>query len=339
MLEKAFRSKRVVQRLRRGKLGAAFDDLVAYLVRRGHPTSTIQLYVQAVEHFDGWLRRTRRKANEVDQALVDKFVRRHLPRCKCPPPCGTTVHQIRTSLRHLLVVLRHAGHVVDDQVEPGPADKIVHAFTAHLRDVRGVAVATCRSTARFAREFLADQFARGRIDFARVRPAAIVEFFAARGGRWSAGTMKVAATSLRRLLRYLQMVGSVADARLVHAIPQMAGWKLASVPRVLTDGEWRKRKPPLLLHSRASRHPGPPPPPGAPTLARHRGGGPVPGRPTPEGRDPAPADARGNSVHGSRALASLSDAIEGVLGDAGWLSPLSGCAADCASGPGPHRQE
>jgi hypothetical protein len=59
MLEKAFRSKRVVQRLRRCRLGGAFDDFVAYLIGRGHPTSTIEPYVQAAEHFDGWLRRTR----------------------------------------------------------------------------------------------------------------------------------------------------------------------------------------------------------------------------------------------------------------------------------------
>jgi integrase/recombinase XerD len=236
MLEKAFRSKRVMQRLRRGKLGAAFDDLVAHLIRRGHATSTIQLYVQAAEHFDGWLCRTRRTVKEVDRALVETFLRRHLPRCTCPPPCGTTVHQVRTALRHLLVVLRHAGHVVEDHAERGPVDRIVEAFTGHLRDVRGAAVATCMYSARFAREFLVDQFARGRVDFARVKPANIVAFFAARGGRWSPGTMKVAASSLRRLLRYLQMVGSV-DARLLHAIPPMAGWKLASIPRVLTEAQ------------------------------------------------------------------------------------------------------
>jgi site-specific recombinase XerD len=236
MLEKAFRSKRVVRRLRGSRLGAAFDDLVAYLIERGYTTKTIRLYVQAAEHFDGWLRRTRRTVEEVDQALVETFMRRHLPRCKCPPPCGTTVHQVRTALRHLLVVLRHAGHVVDDHAERGPVDEIVQAFTGHLRDVRGAAAATCMYSARFAREFLVDQFARRRVNFARVKPAGIVEFFVARGGRWSPGTMKVAASSLRRLLRYLQMVGSV-DARLLHAIPQMAGWKLASVPRVLTEAQ------------------------------------------------------------------------------------------------------
>lgn len=237
MIETMFRSARVVRRMRGGRLGAALDDLVAYLIERGHPTSTIHLYVQGVQHFDAWLRRTRRALTDVDEALIDNFLRRHLPRCHCPPPCATSVHVVRSSLRHLLVVLRRAGHVPEpapNDVEPETADRIVQEFTAHLRDARGAAATTCASSARFAREFLADQFGRGRIDFARVKSSRVVAFFAARGGRWSPGSMKVAASSLRRFFRYLQMVGRV-DARLVHAVPKIAAWRLASIPRLLTD--------------------------------------------------------------------------------------------------------
>jgi site-specific recombinase XerD len=116
------------------------------------------------------------------------------------------------------------------------AEKIVQEFSAHLRDVRGAALATCASSARFAREFIAAEFGHGEIDFARIKSSAVVAFFAARSGRWSSGSMKVAATSLRRFFRYLQMVGR-ADARLVHAVPKIAEWRLASVPRVLTDAQ------------------------------------------------------------------------------------------------------
>lgn len=237
MIETVFRSARVVRRMRGGRLGAAFDDFVAYLVERGHPTSTVHLYVQAVQHFDAWLRRTRRVLADVDETLIDNFLRHHLPGCHCPPPCATSVHVVRTSLRHLLVVLRRAGHVpAPDDVEPEMADKIVQEFSAHLRDARGAALTTCASSARFAREFLADQFGRGRIDFARVKSSGVVAFFAARGSRWSPGSMKVAASSLRRFFRYLQMVGRV-DARLVHAVPKIAAWRLASVPRLLNDAQ------------------------------------------------------------------------------------------------------
>jgi integrase len=237
MIEKVFRSARVLRRLRGSRLGGAFDELVAYLVERGHPPSTIQPYVQAVEHFDGWLRRTRRTIAEVDNALVDDFLYRHLPRCQCPPPCSTSVHQLRTALRHLLFVLQRAGHMLpSERVELPATEEILQEFSRHLRDARGLADATRASSVRFAREFLAEQFGHGRIDFARIKPTAVVAFFCARGGCWSPGSMQVAATSLRRFFRYLQMVGHTDD-RLAHAVPKIAAWRLASVPRVLTDAQ------------------------------------------------------------------------------------------------------
>ncbi len=236
MIEHVFRSARVVRRLRGSRLGSAFEDLVVYLAERGHPASTIQQYVQGVEHFDGWLRRTRRAVETVDETVVDEFLKRHLPRCQCPPPCSTSVHQVRTALHHLLAVLRRTGRVPAAEAELPAAEQIIEKFTAHLRDARGVANATCAASARYVREFLADQFGDEEIDFCGIESCAIVEFFAARGGRWAPGSMKVAATSLRRFFRYLQTIGR-ADARLAHAVPRIAGWRLASVPRALTDAQ------------------------------------------------------------------------------------------------------
>jgi integrase/recombinase XerD len=234
MIEHVFRSVRVVRRLRGRRLGSAFDDLVAYLSERGHSASTIQQYVQGVEHFDGWLRRTRRAVEAVDETVVGDFLSRHLPRCQCPPPCATSLHQVRTALHHLLVVLRRTGRVLASGAKTSVAERIIEEFAAHLRDARGVASATCAGSARYVRAFLADQFGDAEIDFSGIESSAIVEFFAARGDRWSPGSMKVAATSLRRFFRYLQTIGR-ADARLVHAVPKIAEWRLASVPRVLTD--------------------------------------------------------------------------------------------------------
>ena len=236
MIEIVFRSTHVVRRLRGSKLGPAFDDLVAYLSERGHPPSTVRQYVQGVQHFDGWLRRTRRAVETVDETVIDHFLHGHLPRCQCPPPCSRSLHQVRTALHHLIVVLRRTGRILPSAVATSDTEKLVEQFSAYLRDTRGAADATRASSVRYAREFLADQFGHRRLDFSCIEPSAIVAFFAARGERWAPGSMKVAATALRRFFRYLQMLGR-ADARLVHAVPRMAHWRLASVPRVLDDAQ------------------------------------------------------------------------------------------------------
>ena len=235
MIEHEFRSARVLRRLRKSVFCAAIDDYVTYLIERGHPTSTIHQYVQAVEHFGGWLRRTRRSAERVDERVIERFVHEHLPHCACPPPCCTTVHQVRTSLRHLLCVLRSARRV---PTVPSRAlsrgETLVRAFEAHLRHERGAAEVTCVYSARYAREFIADCFGDSTPDFSRVRASTITAFLAVRADRWTPASMKVAAVSLRRFFRYLQMIGRI-DGRLALAVPTIAGWRLASVPRVLTD--------------------------------------------------------------------------------------------------------
>jgi integrase/recombinase XerD len=235
MIEHVFRSARVLRRLRKSVFCAAIDDYVTYLIERGHPTSTIHQYVQAVEHFGGWLRRTRRPAERVDERVIERFVHEHLAHCACPPPCCTTVHQVRTSLRHLLCVLRTTQRV---PTIPSRAlsrgETLLRAFETHLRHERGAAEVTCVYSARYAREFIADCFGDDAPDFSRVRASTITAFLAARADRWTPGSMKVAAVSLRRFFRYLQMTGRI-DGRLALAVPTIAGWRLASVPRVLTD--------------------------------------------------------------------------------------------------------
>jgi integrase/recombinase XerD len=237
MIEQAFRSKRVAQRLRNSPLGSGFDDFVGYLVERGHPVSTIQAYVQAAEHFTNWLRRTHREIDAVNSAVVQQFLFRHLPRCRCSAPRSRTVKQVRSSLRHLLFVLIETGRAMPEVTSAAsPTEILIEGFVAHMRNVQGAAFATRTSSVRYAREFMADQFHRGKPDFSRVKSSSIVSFFASRAERWTPGSMKVAASCLRRFFRYLQVIG-LTDTRLVHAVPRIAGWRLSTIPRALTDSQ------------------------------------------------------------------------------------------------------
>jgi hypothetical protein len=112
MIEHVFRSARVPRRLQRSLLGLrVFDALTEYLVDRGHSTTTVEQYVQSVEHFDGWLRRTRRPVGDIGEEVVGEFLLEHLYRCRCSMPACTTLFQVRAALRHRLVVLRRRGWI------------------------------------------------------------------------------------------------------------------------------------------------------------------------------------------------------------------------------------
>ncbi len=135
MIEQIFRSGRVVRRVRSRALGPALEDLVEYLLGRGYSKLTIQRYVGALEHFDGWLRRGRRATSVIDEALIQKFLHEHVPRCRCPPPRNRMLHDLRASLDHLLIVLRQTGRVTAWSPPPKltPAETLVRSFVEHVR--------------------------------------------------------------------------------------------------------------------------------------------------------------------------------------------------------------
>jgi hypothetical protein len=146
------------------------EDLVAYLLARGYSRLTVQRYVGAVEHFDGWRRRGRRPISTIDEVVIGKFLQEHVPRCRCRPPRHRTLHDLRASLGHLLTVLRETGRVAGCSPPPKltRAETLVREFVEHVRNERGAAEITCTYSARYAREFLDDQFGARRIDLSRV---------------------------------------------------------------------------------------------------------------------------------------------------------------------------
>ena len=236
MIEEYFRSTRVRDRLAHSELGAVFEDLVEYLRTRGHPVSTIQQYVQAVEHFDGWLRRARVPTASIDEESVQRFLRKHIPRCQCPPPRCHTIPQTRAALAHLLLVLRQTGRVPSERRSDTPTDAVVAGFVTHLLDRRGAAASTAAARACYVHEFLAEEFGTDPIEVTRIDVAAATAFLVARRGRWCTGTMKAAATALRSFFRYLELERG-GGGELVASVPTLPGWKLASVPRVLDETE------------------------------------------------------------------------------------------------------
>jgi integrase/recombinase XerD len=238
MLEGHFRSKRVRVRLDNSHLGAVFEDFVEYLAERGHRKSTIHQYTQAAEHFDRWLRRARVPVNSVDETVIARFLKKHIPKCRCPSPRCRTIHQTRAALKHLLVVLRQTGLVPAARLLDTPVERLVTGFVTHLSTQRGAAPSTYKCRARYAREFLESEFSGESIDFSEINASTITAFLGARHERWCPASMKVAATSLRSFFRYLQLIGFI-DERLARTVPTIPVWRLASVPRVLDDDQMR----------------------------------------------------------------------------------------------------
>ena len=100
---------------------------------------------------------------------------------------------------------------------------------------------TCSYRLQYAREFLGGKFGEGPIDWADLRPADPIAFVDGYAARCRPGTAQVVASSLRSLLRFLQLHGHCAPA-LVAAVPRIpAGRWIVShgrCPMTSFAGSW-----------------------------------------------------------------------------------------------------
>ena len=113
-------------------------------------------------------------------------------------------------------------------------DRLVEEYTQHERRTRGLRPQTLRSRARLVRMFVRGALGTDPIDPTSVAPADVVAFLTSLCGRFSPRSMQSVRSSLRSFFRFLRFKGFCNNA-LEAALPVVARWRLATIPRSLTD--------------------------------------------------------------------------------------------------------
>ena len=113
-------------------------------------------------------------------------------------------------------------------------DRLVEAYTQHQRRTRGLRPQTLRNRAWFVRRLVRAALGADPIDPSRLTPADVVAFITSLRHRFSPGSMRTVRSSLRSFFRFLRFQGLCGDA-LEAALPTVAHWRLATLPRSLTD--------------------------------------------------------------------------------------------------------
>lgn len=243
MLDRFFRVGRVRERLRAGALGFVVDVFAARLHERSRSPQIIRKYVRAVGHFSHWLNAEGIAVGSWDEDTVHSFVGEHFAHCRCPVPKGEPPSLTGTAVRHLLDLLRERGDAPSARPRPIDArrrwsDEVLARFETHLRDICGMADESCSYYCSAVRSFLQAKYDTGIGDLSLLVPSDIVCYISNYAARVSPGTARQTATILRAFLRSLQLQG-LCDARLVASVPSIPYWKLASVPKLLTDDQLR----------------------------------------------------------------------------------------------------
>jgi len=145
--------------------------------------------------------------------------------------------ELQADVRHagpVLRFLREAGVVpaLGSAAGAGPAEAMLAQFRAWLAGERGLSAATVGCYAKQARKFLAYLGEPLDAALAQLDAGQVTSFMVGYCRGRNPESAKALVTAVRALLRFLHVTGQV-PVPLAGAVPAVAGWRLASLPRGL----------------------------------------------------------------------------------------------------------
>lgn len=234
MLEQFITSAETLERLRGSALSTVFDDVAAGLHDGGYSPAVARSYLPIAGHFSHWLTLEGIAPVEVSTEAVARFREEHLLVCRCTGPRGMRGH-VRAALGHVMAAMTARGWgVPSPAAETCPVDGLLRAYDAHLDNTCGAAAATRRLYTRYARGFLVTRFGAGAVDLHAVGPKELISFISEQARDRTPETARAVRTALRSFLRFAEMQG-LCDAALATAVPRVARWRRAQLPRALSE--------------------------------------------------------------------------------------------------------
>ena len=189
-------------------LAPHIDAYMLYLANRDYAANTFSNYLGVVSHFAQWIHSRRLRLQSIDEALVAKFLDKHLPRCHCSGPVQRDRRTLSAALGHLLAVLRARGAIAPATLSSTPVSEELRRYDAYMDHVRGLAPKTRETALRIVGRLLTSRFGDAAIDIAAIEPDQVRDFFAQQAKLYSkpasAGTV---IASLRGYFRYRASLG------------------------------------------------------------------------------------------------------------------------------------
>lgn len=227
MIRTYFPDPRVRQRLYEGPLAIHVDAFAEQLARQGYSGATAREKLRLVAHLSRWLARNNVRAEDLDEACIGRFRRYRRQR-------GRIDHQAAATGKALLRQLREMGVIplATDRDAHDTRCRAVDDYRRYLAQERGLASATIDNYVPVVRDFVAGRPAP--LDGLCLND--IRAFIRRRSTRISRRRLQLEVTALRSFLRYLQQRGTIS-AGLAAAVPMVANWRRAEVPKTITPGQ------------------------------------------------------------------------------------------------------
>jgi len=216
-----------------GPLAPFAAGFAVELVAQGYASQPAAAQLRLLAHVSRWLLAEGKDGSALNAGVVEAFV---LSR----RAAGYSSLLTAKALRPLLVYLRGLAVVpADDVLSPvGLVEVALERYRRYLLDERGLSVITARVYVDAVRPFLAGRMSSDGVclDLAGLEAGDVTAFVVTRCPAQSRAAAKQTTTALRSLLVYLHVEGEIGRP-LAGAVPSVAGWRLAGLPKGLGPDE------------------------------------------------------------------------------------------------------
>lgn len=228
MLSQFFESPSRIQAIRSGPSAIQIEQFADYLFRHGYAKITARRHIRSAEHMSLWATGKGLSISALDEAALDRF-NEHLPQCRCGRfSCAHPV-DILAGAR---LFLRHSQGIHEPAIrvsEPNDGDPtLLKAFNEWMRVQRGTSERTLFNYGIPIRALI-QQCGE---DPCQLDAHSLRQFVLRQSQEKGWAVAKRCTTALRMFVRFL-----IAEGRcrvgLLGAIPAVAHWRLAFLPRPL----------------------------------------------------------------------------------------------------------
>ncbi len=197
------------------------------LSRQGYTRVSATFQLRLMAHLSRWLAEKGLECRGLTPAMVEAFLTRRRA-------IGYTNYCSPKALSPLLRYMRGLDVLPppSPDVPETPVEALLEGYWHYLTVERGLATSTVRGYVDMVRPFLIGRATTDGLGLAHLTPGDVTAFVLAECPRRSRGSAKLIVTALRSLLAYLH-VGGVLEKSLQAAVPSVAGWRLAGLPRTL----------------------------------------------------------------------------------------------------------
>lgn len=239
-LEQAFSCPETLKKLRSGPLGTLLDGFCTWLLEHGFCRWTIRTHLANVSHFNQHLGRRGVMAGQILCSKdIDRFFAAYPSRCRCRGPLEAHLKRVRHSLSRFVEYLGEQGFF-----DPLPQGEIfaplLDAYLEWMQHYHHAAAGTRELRAQYLTVFLRrlgpEATPQGVAKLSPERIEALFLSYARKVGKAARRSMQ---STLRTFFRFCLHQGYIRGP-LDLAVPTLRTYKLASVPRGLTEAQARQ---------------------------------------------------------------------------------------------------